>query len=189
MKNTLLTLTIAALLVGCSSKDSLLETIGELEIKLYSENETVFDRDIADNLVATYLDYVAAYPEDEKSPVLLFKAGEVSMGMESAEVALACYKQVYTDYPDFGKAATALFLEGFVYETQTNNLVMAQKCYIEFMDKYPDHTLADDAKFSLANLGKSDEEIIREFEEKLKKKAAEDEEESTSTEVNASEIN
>ncbi|HHZ64691.1 MAG TPA: hypothetical protein EYN38_10745 [Flavobacteriales bacterium] len=188
MKNTLFTLIVAAILVSCSSKDNTIEAIGELEIKLYSENTTVFDKDIADKLVATYRDFVSKYPEDEKSPEYLFKAAEVSMGMESSESALACYKQVYTDYPDYAKASTALFLEGFVYETQTANLVMAQKCYNEFMDKYPNHTLADDAKFSVENLGKSDEEIIREFEEKLKNKAIEGTEENDSTETNDPEI-
>lgn len=187
MKNTLFTLIVAAILVSCSSKESALETIGELEIKLYSENKTAFDKDIAKDLVASYRDYVATYPEDEKSPGILFKAGEVSMGMESTDDALACYKQVYTDYPDYERASTALFLEGFVYETQTTSLVKAQKCYNEFIDKYPDHTLADDAKFSLKNLGKSDEEIIREFEEKLKNKAAEAVEGNDSTETTDSE--
>ncbi|PCH93292.1 MAG: hypothetical protein COB85_07320 [Bacteroidetes bacterium] len=174
MKNTIFAITIAFLLISCSSKEGAVDTITQLESKLYSDNQTVFDRDVADNLVTNYRDYVASYPDDEKSPLYLFKAGEVSMGMESTDNALACYRQVYTDYPDFSKAATAMFLEGFVFETQSKALVKAQKSYREFMDKYPDHTLADDAKFSLKNLGKSDEEIIREFEEKLKNKALED---------------
>ena len=33
-----------------------------------------------------------------------------------------------------------------------------------FIDKYPDHELADDAATSIKNLGKPIEEIIKEFE-------------------------
>ena len=53
---------------------------------------------------------------------------------------------------------------GFVNDDQLKNLVEAQKYYHQFIAEFPEHNLIDDATFSLQNLGKSDEDIIREFE-------------------------
>ena len=59
-----------------------------------------------------------------------------------------------------------LFLQGFVYESQLHNIIRAKEAYTEFIRKYPRHQLAKDAQFSIENLGKSDEELIKMFEEK-----------------------
>ena len=71
------------------------------------------------------------------------------------------------EYPNYEKASTCLFLQGFVYETQENDNAKAQNIYQEFISKYPNHSLIEDAKFSLNNLDKTDEEIIREFEQRI----------------------
>ena len=119
------------------------------------------------SLVNAYYEFANVYPEDEHSSRFLFNAGEVAMGLMESKKAIECFHLVYTNYPESDTAATALFLKGFVYETQLNNLSMAQKIYLDFLKKYPDHSLANDAQFSLNNLGKSDEEIIKEFEKKI----------------------
>jgi TolA-binding protein len=59
-----------------------------------------------------------------------------------------------------------MFLKAFVYEDQLHDLNKAKKYYEEFLEKYPDSDFADDARISLQNLGKSPEELIKEFEEK-----------------------
>lgn len=58
----------------------------------------------------------------------------------------------------------------FIYENQLHGAEKAKKLYEEFMKKYPDHELAKDVKFSLDHIGKSDEELIKEFEAKQKAK-------------------
>jgi len=173
-KITLKSFVLLLLLAACSTQESEITKIANLEIKLYSETETVFDKEVANQLINAYIGYIDAYPQDDRSAEYLFKSGEVAMGMNMSQQALEYYKRVYIDYPNFDKASTSLFLEGFVYETQQGNNAMAQKCYNEFLEKYPNHTLADDAKFSLEHLGKSDEEIIKEFEQNLAKNQQQD---------------
>ncbi|MBL4577304.1 MAG: tetratricopeptide repeat protein [Flavobacteriales bacterium] len=170
MKRYQFTYTLLLLaLIGCSTKNDSIEMIGKLEQELYSNTEKVFDRQSADKLVAHYESFVEANPDDTLCASYLFKGGEVSMGMGSSEKAIELYNRVYKEYPDYRKAATALFLIGFVNETQVRNLAKAQKHYRKFIADFPDHNLIDDAKFSLDNLGKSDEDIIKEFEAKLAK--------------------
>ena len=52
-----------------------------------------------------------------------------------------------------------------VYENYLGDLDNAKMIYLEFLEKYPDNEFADDAEISIQNLGKSPEELIRQFEE------------------------
>lgn len=47
---------------------------------------------------------------------------------------------------------------------------MARKLYTEVVEKYPNERIALDAKLCIQHLGKSDEELIREFEKKSEQK-------------------
>ncbi len=62
-----------------------------------------------------------------------------------------------------------MFLKGYVYENDLRDLETAKKIYEEFLVKYPDDEFADDAEISIKNLGKSPEELIKEFEEQQQK--------------------
>ena len=169
--NITLVLMLSFLLFACSGKQNQLNEINKLEESLYGNSTTEFNKDKALQLVNMYFEFAEANQEDTNSRVFLFKAGEVAMGMMESNKAIECFHLLYTKYPEHKKASTSLFLEGFVYETQMKDLAMAQKIYLEFLQKYPDHSLANDAKFSLQNLGKSDEEIIKEFEQKIQEEA------------------
>jgi len=159
---------IGLILGACTSnRDQALSGIEKLEKKLYADSAMVIDHATADEVVNAYIDFANNYPDDERAPEYLFKAAEVSMGLMKPENAITYFQKVCLDYPAYEKAPVCLFLQGFVYETQLNNNVLAQKTFLEFIEQYPGHALTDDAKFSLDNLGKSDEEIIRGFEEKL----------------------
>ncbi len=58
-----------------------------------------------------------------------------------------------------------MYLKAYVYENYLGDLEHAKMIYIEFLEKYPDNEFADDAEISIQNLGKSPEELIRQFEE------------------------
>jgi len=73
---------------------------------------------------------------------------------------------LYDGYRSYEKAPQALFLAGFIYENDLKNLDKAKDMYNTFMKKYPNDTLAASVKFSLENLGKPADEIIKSFEGK-----------------------
>jgi outer membrane protein assembly factor BamD (BamD/ComL family) len=74
------------------------------------------------------------------------------------------YDDFATRFPDDPKAPEALFFLGFVYDNQINDDTKAGTYYNDFLKKYPKHVLAKDVEASIRNLGKTDEELIREFE-------------------------
>ena len=57
-----------------------------------------------------------------------------------------------------------VFLKAYVYENLLGNLGQAATVYNDFIVRYPGHDLADDAAAALKYLGKSPEELVKEFE-------------------------
>jgi TolA-binding protein len=88
------------------------------------------------------------------------------MNMRRPQATIALFDRIINEYPDYEKSPSALFLKAFVYEDQLQDLENAKHYYELFLEKYPESEFADDAEVSLQNLGKSPEELIREFEEK-----------------------
>lgn len=133
-------------------------------------------KDIDPNMIFQYVDAIEAIvmlnPNYPESPDLLMKAAEVSKITRTYKKSLALYDWIIVKYPDSPKAPLALFLKALMLDDDLNNIELAGKYYQEFIDKYPDHSFADDAKFSLENLGKSDAEI-QEYLENLNKQNSE----------------
>lgn len=97
---------------------------------------------------------------------VLLKAAGLAKTIGNPEKAIELYKKVADGLPQHPKAPTALFMIGFVYETDMENLEMAKKTYEAFLEKYPnDPDFADDAQTAIKMLGRSPEDIIREFEQ------------------------
>jgi len=149
------------------SRDDRLTVINELENKVFGEHGD-FDAAKMLALVNNYGKFANENPDDDLTPGYLFKAGDISMGLEKATLAIEFFDRLIENYPEFEKVAYCYFLRAFVFENNLNDLVSAKAAYILFIEKYPDHEMTDGAKFSLKNLGKSPEELIREFERQNK---------------------
>lgn len=119
-------------------------------------------------LIAFYKDYARRYPEDDdKVKHCLFESGRLSINLNQPLQALEMFKQFRRDYAHDSLASTCLFLTAFTYE-KMNKLGKAKTNYEEFVKEYPNNELAKDAKLSIKNLGKSPEELVKEFEAKDK---------------------
>lgn len=57
-------------------------------------------------------------------------------------------------------AADAWFYQGFIQNTELNNVEAARVAYEAFLEKYPDHELAADAKRELSTLGLTPEQQL-----------------------------
>lgn len=141
-----------------------LEKINELEEEIFGTKEGVPDMRKAHDLLNLYVAYVDAYPKDSVAPDLLFKASDISMNIASPTRTISLFNRLLQQYPDYKNIPTIMFLKGFVYEDQMQDYTNARKSYMDFLDKYPNSEFADDAIISLKNLGKTPEELIKEFE-------------------------
>ena len=167
-KLTLLSLIIVLFAACGPTKEDTLAKISKLEMQLFSSTNSSVNKIKANELVLLYLDFAEKYTEDSLVPNYLFKAADISMNIMESGKAIEIFDRIINNYPDYKKAPECLFLKGFVYENNLHDLVNAKKYYTKFIEQYPDNDFADDAKMSIKNLGKSPEELIREFEEKMK---------------------
>ncbi|MFT5668627.1 MAG: tetratricopeptide (TPR) repeat protein [Vicingaceae bacterium] len=115
-------------------------------------------------LMEAYGAFSERFNNRENADEYLFKAGEIAMGANLTVEAIRYLTTLYDEYPRYKNRAYGLFLLGFVQENQANNLDEAKRIYEQFLVEFPGHEMADDARASINNLGKSPEQIIREFE-------------------------
>ena len=157
------------IIASCSSPQQKMKSaIAEQEKEFFASQPG--ETKLAGVLIDSYIDFVDNYPSDKDAPNFLFKAADIAMNMSRPQQAIKLFQRILSEYPDFDKAPQCLFLQGYVYENNLGNLQKAKEIYQEFLKKYPNDEFADDAKVSLDNLGKTPEQLIKEFEEKSKQK-------------------
>lgn len=131
--------------------------------------EAVADpRNIDAEKAATYLAEAERYADvrtgDTSAVYYLFKAAEVATVQRQYAKAVELYGRIENEFSSHPRAPQALFMQAFTYDENLGQLETAREKYQQFIAKYPQHDFADDAQVMLDNLGKSDEEILRELE-------------------------
>lgn len=149
--------------------DSLLNEINAVEKKLFAKKTDKIESTIGLQAIKVYTDFINQFPEDKRVPEYLFKAGEISSALNLSEAAIGYFQNLYTKFPKDEKAVYAMFIHAFILENQLMDLEKAKAKYQEVIDKFPGTQQATDAKASIVHLGKSPEDLIKEFEEKNKK--------------------
>lgn len=73
--------------------------------------------------------------------------------------AVVNFKGLIENYPNTSRHAEALFMLGFIHANDLKAFDSAKKYYTEFVTKYPNHELADDARYEIETLGKDINEL------------------------------
>ncbi len=146
-----------------ANKTAISEDIVALGSSMYDEKTHKVDFQAANDYIRVCELYALLKPSDPQSPEYLHKAGETARAVRAFPKAVEVYDRIYTKYPNFDKAAQALFLKAFTYDNDLGDKATAKNLYEEFLKKFPNDDFADDTQFLLNNLGKNDEEIIKGF--------------------------
>jgi tetratricopeptide (TPR) repeat protein len=171
MKYIIFTLLVLFFAACSPSKEKLQEEIAIAEKELFSNDKGtfVFEEKLVLKAIDAYQKFVNSFPEDSMAAEYLFKKADLHRSLKNTEQAITTYNLIIEKYPNYIKTPYCLFLKGFIYENELNNLEKAKESYQAFLDTYPNHDLADDVAFSLNNLGKTPEQLIKEFEEMQQK--------------------
>src|SRR5690606_9686101 len=105
---TAITLTFAACV---NTKDKLKSEIKEKEDALFAEKDHSINPNKARDVITLYRYYAEKFPEDTVSADYLFKAGDVSSGINAFQNALEFFHIVSEKYPNSSRAGYALFLK------------------------------------------------------------------------------
>lgn len=171
-KIVVLILVVSAFNACTSPQKKLSNEIAEKEKNLYADSSMAPDPVKAKEIISLYTKYANDFPDDTASAAYLFKAGDISSKINETSQAIDIFGRMISKYPGHSNTPYALFLQGFIYENQLGDPMKARPYYEDFLKKYPDHPIAGDVHFSLENLGKTPEELIKEFESRSENKVA-----------------
>lgn len=159
-------LILTTTIISCSSEKEKLYS----EIKKYENTLFLDDKGLNDSIARLYVEkcdnYVNLYKNDANSPELLYKSAEVLSGLSDFRPSIRRFQKLYSEYPNYNKRAESIFICGFIYENHLMDIKNADYHYRKFIREYPKHKLINDANNALANLGKSPEELVKEFQQK-----------------------
>ena len=147
-------------------KEDFINHIQSLKDKMRSSER--LDSATAAAAIKAYADFAFNFADDSSAADCLFKAAEIASAIGRYQQAIIYYQTIQSKYPDFKLAAESLYLQGYIYDNFVDNEVLAKEIYEKVIVRYPKHKLAEDAKYAVQNLGKSDEELIQEFKKKNK---------------------
>jgi TolA-binding protein len=153
---------------GLPAIEDRMKALGE---QIYNDSLHRIEYRTANNYIYACEVYALMLPDAENTPEILFKGGEVARSIKSFNKALDLYKTINDDYPEHEKAAQALFMRAFTYDSDMKQVEEARTLYESFIEKYPQDTaFTASAKVLLENLGKDDEEIIKAITKGAKEK-------------------
>jgi len=139
--------------------------IQEMEKILYAAK--VADLNQARKMIRLYDTYYKNYPKDWECPDYLFKAGEISESINQYNQAASFYNKACYEYNDnFKYRSLVLFRLANVYDYKLNDYVHAKQIYTQVKEQYPKTQLAKDADAAIKMMGRSDQDMVREFERK-----------------------
>lgn len=141
-----------------------LKEIDKLESKLRKAKEVKDEMPAAQDLVKKSQAFAEQFPDNKRTAEVLFKSADVARGIGAYGKAIQLWGQVWRKHPDFDKAPDAVFMQGFTYENNLQDFDNAKRYYLQFIEKYPKHSLREQAILALKNLGKSPEDLIKEFQ-------------------------
>jgi TolA-binding protein len=153
-------LILSLFLLGCSEKSNV-DYFKSAEENLKNNNI----QEAADD----FEKYIKNNPESENAPEALTKLASIFQNKmlknlspeESLERSVKLYRQIFNDYPNSPRAPTSLFMSAFILANELQKYNSAEENYRLFLQKYPNHELANSAREELNNLGLSPEEILK----------------------------
>ncbi|MGZ3866165.1 MAG: tetratricopeptide repeat protein [Bacteroidia bacterium] len=149
-------------------REVILKDIETLEKELYAAQE--LNEEKAKKMISLYETYYNYYYKDLGCADYLFKAGEIAENINQPYRAIGFYTKCYEEYPMFKYNNLCLFRMANLYDYKLNDYVKAKALYQEVMEKFPKTPLAKDADAAIKMMGKSDQQMIQEFEKKNKVK-------------------
>jgi predicted Zn-dependent protease len=125
---------------------------------------------LANQAIRAFTDYAFYCESDSLSPVFLIKTAQVAMSINNPNQAKVVLDRCISNYPKFKNKPAAIFMLAQLYDEQSllNDEAEAKKLYQKLIEEYPKSDWAASAKGAIKLLGKTDAQIVNEFNKKNK---------------------
>lgn len=136
---------------------------------LLTQTEVVYES--ANKAIKAFTDFAYYCASDSLSPIYLIKTAQIARVINNIPQAKVVLEKCIDTYPNFNNRAAAIFLLAQLYDEATylNDEHEARRLYQKIIDEYPKSEWAMNSKAAIKLLGKTDEEIIREFTKENRK--------------------
>ncbi len=135
-------------------------------------NATEVNTKVANAAIKAFADFSFHCKSDSLAPIYLLKAGQIATTINNMPQAQISYEKIINDFPNFKNRGAAMFLLAQLYDEQRylNNEDKALELYNKIISLYQGTEWAVNAAAARNLLGKTDEEIVKEFLKKNKGK-------------------
>ena len=147
--------------------DNVFTRLDTMRNQIFDEASYSINFQLANDYLLAIEEFVRVAPQQSEAPTLLYNAAEIARSIQTYNKALELFNWLEAEYEGHTKEAQAMFLKAFTLDDGLKQYDEARKAYEDFIEKYPDNPFADDARFSIQNLGKDVNELIDGFEEEV----------------------
>jgi outer membrane protein assembly factor BamD (BamD/ComL family) len=148
--------------------DEFSKELQDLEKKILSQ--TPPEESLLKEATTKFQDFAGYFPEDPKAPDYLLKASDYALTLGQVEKSVKILDRIITEYPAYNRMEDVMFNKADHLDFNLRDTTAAKIAYQDFIDKYPNSDLVDDAQSRIENIGLSLEELadkfIREMENK-----------------------
>lgn len=137
-----------------------LDTIAKMEAIVFGDSLAPDQLGVAYDLATRMALFADSFPDHPKAGSMLFHSADLCQGLMQGQLSIKRFERFRKSFPNDSLVADALFMEGHVAEAVVKDTALARFKYNEFLSKYPNHPFAPGAKFSLENMGRTDDELI-----------------------------
>lgn len=145
-------------------------------VGLYNMADSVYhfggrtDTALFGRFIRKAVDFATAYPKDEISPEMLYRAGVGSMILaksatdrshtaQYAKQAIAIFNQYQEQYPNGDKAEFCYYQRGIIYDDILGDVLSAENEFRDYINRNPGDSLSAQLEQYIKLLGKNEQEI------------------------------
>lgn len=139
----------------------------DLESKILSSSNP--DKNLMQEATTKFQDYAGYFPTDPKAPEYLFKASDYALALGQPEKSIKILERIMKDYPSYNRMEDVMYNRADHLDFNLRDTTRAKEAYQEFITKYPQSDLVDDAQSRIENIGLSLEELADKFIQDLEK--------------------
>lgn len=164
---SLVVVIIAALAVGCGPKNEKaeLKSVSELEQAIMtSENQKETDS-LSKLLITALRNELKEEKDDRKIMENMFKIANLYYVLKDYNQAIDMCESIAKAYPRGEITPQAIFFEAVVYQFDLQQYGKANMLYDKILTQFPTSPQAEEAKHMVENMGLTESELIKKFEE------------------------
>ncbi|MCB9224870.1 MAG: outer membrane protein assembly factor BamD [Crocinitomicaceae bacterium] len=114
-----------------------------------------------------FQDFTGAFPEDPEAPDYLLKASDFAYTLAQYEKSVKILDRIIKEYPEYKRMEDVMFVKASHIDLNLRDTTRAKQAYQDFMAKYPESEMIDDAQSRIENIGLSIEELAEKFAKEL----------------------